>query len=150
MWEFGCALSIAPAVVVMLCTLRIGNQGLILVPFLRLKSTHDHDAADYATYLKSIPAAHSECAARFALEPQQIAKQGLTDADRAVLAQPEHVQPHICRAEALLILEEYAAVEQALLLALSIDAECNHAKVWFCQHAVRTRRRLSARPKCYK
>ena len=88
-----------------------------------------HKNADYASYLKSIPAAHSECAARFALEPQQLAKQGLTDADRVIVAQPENHQAHLCRAEALLILEEYASAEQALLLALSIDAECDRAQV---------------------
>ena len=85
--------------------------------------------ADYSAYLKSIPAAASECSARYALEPSQIARLGLADAERARQLQPDEPAAHLCRAQALLLLEEYAAAEEALLYTLSLDAHSSQAQV---------------------
>jgi hypothetical protein len=85
--------------------------------------------ADYSCYLRAIPAAASERSARYALEPQQIAKLGLADADRARQLASERPAAHLCRGQTLALLEDYGGAEDAFLLALSLDAECDQAKV---------------------
>lgn len=85
--------------------------------------------AVYSKYLQTIPSSTSEAAARFALEPQQIARLGLTDAERAIKLQPESPDSHHRKGVALLLLEDYAEAEKALLFTLSLDAEHSGAKV---------------------
>lgn len=85
--------------------------------------------AEYATYLRSIPAEASECAARYALEPPQLAKLGLLDAERGLRLRPDVAEGHMCRADALIVLEDYEAAEDALVQALSYDASDGRARV---------------------
>ena len=85
--------------------------------------------ADYSAHLRSIPAAASECAAQFALEPQQLAELGLTDAKRAAELQAEQPEAFVRVARAQLALEDYGAAESAALHALSLDADSDGAQV---------------------
>lgn len=90
---------------------------------------HEACIADYSRHLRSIPAAASECAAQFALEPQQLAELGLTDAKRAAELQAERPEAFVRIAWAQLALEDYGAAERAALHAMSLDVDNEGAKV---------------------
>eukprot|EP00892_Ulva_mutabilis_P010160 jgi/Ulvmu1/7516/UM037_0060.1 len=75
----------------------------------------------YSNHLKSIPSATSETAARYAMDPHQLAKLGLADAERAGNMRPDAAEPHICKGYALQAIEEYIDAEAAYFAALSRD-----------------------------
>jgi Flp pilus assembly protein TadD len=90
--------------------------------------------ADYSKYLRSIPATVSECNAHFALEPQQLAKLGLSDASKALGLQPQAAEALTQTAWAHILLEDYSAAEAAALQALALDANDPDPAVKVCYH----------------
>lgn len=63
------------------------------------------------------------------MDPHQLSKLGLADAERAAIMRPDAAAPHICKGNALQAIEEYIDAEAAFFAALSRDPSNKDAQV---------------------
>lgn len=70
------------------------------------------------------------------MDPHQLSKLGLADAERAAIMQPDAAAPHICKGNALQAIEEYIDAEASYFAALSRDPSNVEAQVPASRHPV--------------
>lgn len=68
------------------------------------------------------------------MDPHQLSKLGLADAERAAIMRPDAPEPHICKGNALQAIEEYIDAEAAFFAAMSRDPSNEDAQVQSFMH----------------